>query len=105
MSLEAGIAVFYLIWLFRSRRIRRQAKQEGKTFDEQVEGCSPDDSAFVFPKRGFRTTKKDLGAGERLTTPPLSGTHIFFHGRVYIPGLGQKLLDFLSKWPTIDSGS
>ena len=40
MLLEAGIAAFHLIWLFRTRKVRKQAKQEGKTFNELVEGCS-----------------------------------------------------------------
>jgi hypothetical protein len=58
--LEAGIFISHLIWMFRTRRIRAQAKEEGKTFDELIE--ESDES--VFKERevrfGWRKKGKDV---------------------------------------------
>jgi hypothetical protein len=59
--LEGGIAVCHVVWLFRSRRVRRQAKEQGKTFDEFVDALAPTDPGFAFQKRAFRLRKKGDG--------------------------------------------
>jgi Flp pilus assembly protein TadB len=51
--LEGGIAACHVIWLVRSRAVRRQARAQGKTFDEFVEGCVAGDPGFAFRERAF----------------------------------------------------
>ncbi len=61
--LEAGIFVSHLIWMFRTRKIRAQAKSEGKTFDDVTKECEEHDTDFKFVereigKRGWRKKKE-----------------------------------------------
>ncbi len=57
--LEGGIAACHVIWLLRSRSVRRQAKEQGKTYEEFVESCAPSDPGFVFRERVFRLRQVD----------------------------------------------
>ncbi|CZR63818.1 uncharacterized protein PAC_13715 [Phialocephala subalpina] len=63
--LEAGIFVCHLIWMFRTREIRAQAKAEGKTFDDAAKECEEQDVEFKFSEREIRMPgwrkKKDAG--------------------------------------------
>lgn len=62
--LEAGIFVCHLIWIFRTRKIRAQAKCEGKTFDDVSREREERGEEFKFAERelnmmGWRR-KKDV---------------------------------------------
>ncbi|KAI0399076.1 PQ loop repeat-domain-containing protein [Xylaria palmicola] len=49
--LEIGIFASHLIWLFRTRRIRKQAKLHGKTFDDVMAGHEQYGTPFKFAER------------------------------------------------------
>jgi hypothetical protein len=49
--IEGGIFISHLIWRFRTRKIRAQAKSDGKSFDDVVEECSRENTEFPFAER------------------------------------------------------
>jgi hypothetical protein len=49
--IEGGIFISHLIWRFRTRKIRAQAKDEGKTFDDIAEECRRENVDFRFGER------------------------------------------------------
>jgi len=51
--LEGGIFASHLIWLLRTRKIREQAKEEGRTFDQVAEECRIQGADFKFGERNF----------------------------------------------------
>lgn len=58
--IEGGIFISHIIWRFRTRKIRAQAKEEGKTFDDIAEECRRENVDFRFAERevklpGFRS--------------------------------------------------
>jgi hypothetical protein len=73
LVLEGGIFLSHLIWLFRTRKIRRAAKAQGCTFDQVSEERVSHGVEFKFAERhvkfwGRRKEKADLSteeAGER----------------------------------------
>jgi len=44
----------HLIWLFRTRKIRSRAKEDGKTFDSIAEECKEHGVEFAFAERDVR---------------------------------------------------
>jgi hypothetical protein len=55
--LEGGIAACHIVWLARSRAVRHQAKEQGKTFDEFLAECAQGDPGFAFRERVLRGKK------------------------------------------------
>jgi predicted peroxiredoxin len=51
--MEGAIFLSHLIWLFRTRKIRAQAKAEGKTFDDIAEESRQQGVEFKFAERKF----------------------------------------------------
>jgi hypothetical protein len=51
--MEGAIFLSHLIWLFRTRKIRAQAKAEGKTFDDLAEEYRQQRIEFRFAERKF----------------------------------------------------
>ncbi|KAE9365343.1 hypothetical protein N431DRAFT_496451 [Stipitochalara longipes BDJ] len=49
--IEGGIFISHLIWRFRTRKIRVQAKAEDKTFDDIAEECRRENVEFRFAER------------------------------------------------------
>ncbi|KAI1818318.1 PQ loop repeat-domain-containing protein [Poronia punctata] len=49
--LEIGIFASHLIWLFRTRRLRREAEREGKTFDDVLAESEAQGTDFKFAER------------------------------------------------------
>jgi Na+-transporting methylmalonyl-CoA/oxaloacetate decarboxylase gamma subunit len=49
--IEAVIFISHLIWRFRTRKIRAQAKSEGKTFDDISEEYKRENIEFRFAER------------------------------------------------------
>jgi hypothetical protein len=49
--IEGGIFISHLIWRFRTRKIRAQAKSDGKTFDDIAEECRRENIQFRFAER------------------------------------------------------
>ncbi|KAI1499056.1 PQ loop repeat-domain-containing protein [Biscogniauxia marginata] len=52
--LEAGIFLSHLIWLFRTRTIRKEAKQHGKTFEDVAAEYEEQGRSFKFSERKSR---------------------------------------------------
>ena len=52
--MEGAIFLSQLIWLFRTRKIRAQAKAEGKAFDDVAEEFRQQGVEFKFAERKFR---------------------------------------------------
>ncbi|PMD63345.1 uncharacterized protein K444DRAFT_661358 [Hyaloscypha bicolor E] len=49
--IEGGIFISHLIWRFRTRKIRAQAKEDGKTFEDIAEECRRENVQFRFAER------------------------------------------------------
>jgi hypothetical protein len=49
--IEGGIFISHVIWRVRTRKIRAQAKEEGKTFDDIAEECIRENVRFRFAER------------------------------------------------------
>ncbi len=67
--IEGGIFISHIIWRFRTREIRNQAKEEGKTFDDIAEECRRENVEFRFAEREvklplFRSKPKGPGSLE-----------------------------------------
>lgn len=60
LVLEAAIFISHLVWLFRTRKIRKAAKQDGKTFDDIAQEYADQDIHFTFSERKFRVKEKDV---------------------------------------------
>jgi hypothetical protein len=58
-SLEIGIFVSHIIWLARTRSIRKQAAADGKTFDEIAAEHAERGVAFKFAERRTKKARKD----------------------------------------------
>jgi hypothetical protein len=52
--IEGGIFASHIIWRFRTRKIRAQAKEEGKTFDDIAEECRRENIEFRFAERAVK---------------------------------------------------
>ena len=64
--IEGGIFISHIIWRFRTRKIRAQAKEEGKTFDDIAEECRRENVDFRFAEREVKLPlfrSKPEGAG------------------------------------------
>jgi hypothetical protein len=58
--MEGAIFLSHLIWLFRTRKIRAQAKAEGKTFDDIAEESRQQGVEFKFAERKFHLKRMSL---------------------------------------------
>lgn len=56
--LEAGIFTSHIIWLVRTRQIRKDAKAQGKTFDDIAAEHESRGTPFKFAERKSRKEKK-----------------------------------------------
>lgn len=80
MILELGIFTSHLIWLIRTHKIRTQAKEQGKTFDDVAMGHEELGIPFKFAERKGETRRdrqKDTEEGtvvEARTEEPLQAT-------------------------------
>ncbi|KAI0870449.1 PQ loop repeat-domain-containing protein [Hypoxylon argillaceum] len=68
ISLEIGIFLSHLIWLFRTRQIRKEAKLNDKTFDDVMADYERQGCPFKFAERKFtwpwkRSNKPDEERG------------------------------------------
>jgi hypothetical protein len=52
--IEGGIFISHLIWRFRTRKIRAEAKEKGKTFDDIAEECRRENVEFQWTEREVR---------------------------------------------------
>lgn len=78
MILELGIFTSHFIWLIRTYKVRKQAKEQGKTFDEIALEHEQLGTPFKFAERKSkkegRTSQKDAEEGavvEARTEEPL----------------------------------
>jgi hypothetical protein len=67
--LEGGIFASHLIWLFRTRMIRKEAKEQGRTFDDIAEESKLRGVQFKFGERDLkfwapRDEEAELSAAE-----------------------------------------
>lgn len=74
--LEIGIFTSHLVWLARTRRIRKDAAAEGKTFDDILAEYEERGVPFKFAERKglfggrrWRGEKGDEGVGESQESP------------------------------------
>ena len=58
-ALELGIFVSHVVWLLRTRKVRREAKEKGKTFDELAAEYEEKGEPFKFAERKSKKTKKN----------------------------------------------
>lgn len=80
MILELGIFTSHFIWLIRTYKVRKQAKEQGKTFDEIALEHEQLGTPFKFAERKSkeerRASQKDAEEGavvEARTEEPLQG--------------------------------
>ncbi|ROV93259.1 hypothetical protein VPNG_09570 [Cytospora leucostoma] len=64
IALEAGIFTSHIIWLLRTREIRKQAKAQGKTFDDIAAEHEERGIPFKFAERKSRKERGKQAAGE-----------------------------------------
>lgn len=69
--MELGIFVSHIIWRIRTRRIRKEAAAEDKTFDDiaaehELEGAAP----FKFAERKTRRDRKHAVVDEEIGSQP-----------------------------------
>ncbi|KAK8064386.1 hypothetical protein PG994_007024, partial [Apiospora phragmitis] len=57
-ALELGIFTSHLIWLLRTRKVRRDAKSQGKTFDELAAKYEEQGESFKFAERKSKKMAK-----------------------------------------------
>lgn len=57
-ALELGIFVSHLIWLLRTRQVRREAKARGKTFDELAAEYETSGEPFKFAERKTKKSSR-----------------------------------------------
>ncbi|CAN8100687.1 unnamed protein product [Discula destructiva] len=57
--LEAGIFASHFVWLLRTRKIRREAAAQGKTFDHVLAEHKESDAPFKFAERKSRRNRKE----------------------------------------------
>lgn len=62
--MEGAIFLSHLIWLFRTRKIRAQAKAEGKTFDDIAEEHRQQGVEFRFAERKFLFSPREQTSEE-----------------------------------------
>ncbi|GAP91629.2 putative PQ loop repeat protein [Rosellinia necatrix] len=73
--LEIGIFSSHLIWLFRTRQIRKRAKLDGKTFDDVMAEHEQQGLPFQFTERTFiwpwekRTDGEEMGCSNNGESP------------------------------------
>lgn len=60
VALEAGIFISQIVWLIRTRQIRKEAKAAGKTFDDIAEEHSMNNTEFRFAERSFGRSRKSV---------------------------------------------
>ncbi|KAI1109149.1 PQ-loop-domain-containing protein [Nemania sp. NC0429] len=80
--LEIGIFTSHLLWLFRTRQIRRSAKRDGKTFDDIMAEHEQQGRPFKFAerdsarwwKKGSRVEETDQ-SDHAQSTAPRPGSH------------------------------
>jgi len=82
--IEGGIFISHLIWRFRTRKIRAQAKSEGKSFDDIAEEYKRENIHFQFAEREvrlpFSTSKREapesMETSRSLDTPSKTGNSL-----------------------------
>lgn len=57
--LESGIFISHIVWLVRTRKIRKEAKAEGKTFDDIMAEHEDQGIPFKFAERKSRKEIKE----------------------------------------------
>ncbi|KAK6829863.1 hypothetical protein PG995_004435 [Apiospora arundinis] len=57
-ALELGIFTSHIVWLLRTRKVRREAKNKGMTFDELAAEYEEKGEPFKFAERKSKKTKK-----------------------------------------------
>lgn len=62
--LETGIFLSHLIWMFRTRKIRKEAATREKTFDDIAAEHEERGLPFKFAERKSSKQRKDAEAGE-----------------------------------------
>lgn len=62
--LEAGIFTSHIIWLLRTREVRKQAKAQGKTFDDVAAEHEERGIPFKFAERKSRKERERQAGGE-----------------------------------------
>lgn len=60
MILELGIFISHIIWLIRTYKVRKQAKEQGKTFDDIAIEHEEQGTPFRFAERKSRKERRDL---------------------------------------------
>lgn len=58
--LEAGIFTSHIVWLLRTRKIRREAAAQDKTFDDVLAEHEESGAPFKYAERKTRKEKKKL---------------------------------------------
>lgn len=58
MALELGIFTSHFIWLIRTYKVRKQAKEQGKTFDEVALEHEEQGTPFKFAERKSRKWRR-----------------------------------------------
>jgi hypothetical protein len=80
LILEGGIFTCHFIWLFRTRKIRKAAHAEGKTFDDTLQEHIESGVPFAFSERKIRFKKEDVESkfhAGNAAVQPESGTSVF----------------------------
>jgi hypothetical protein len=67
LVLEAGIFVFHLVWLLRTRKLRKHAKAQGKTFDDLAKEYAQTGIKFKFAERSFKISRVDIEMDNRVS--------------------------------------
>lgn len=58
MILELGIFASHIIWLIRTKKIRKQAKEQGRTFDDMALEHEQAGAPFEFAERKSRKRRR-----------------------------------------------
>ena len=58
ICLEGGIFASHLVWLFRTREVRKTAEEGGKTFDDLADEYKRQGIEFAFAERGFGSSSR-----------------------------------------------
>ena len=64
--LEIGIFASHIIWLVRTRHIRKQAAAQGKTFDDIAREHEAEGRPFKFAERKWRRKSRKAPADEEM---------------------------------------
>jgi hypothetical protein len=73
-TIEMSVVVSHLIWLLRTRGIRKRAKEAGETFDESAEGAAWQAKGINLEKKFFGLFRQkengNLGGGAETLVEP-----------------------------------